>query len=103
MTSGTQNGNVKWWHLLTALGIIMSVIVPLGIWGANCVIANDLRRQAGDEEAAKERASLKDDINRSYREIKDYMHSVDTRLTSIETFLNPKKVSPDKTTYVPGY
>jgi len=37
------NGNVKWYQLVIAFVALFGTMVTLFIWGANCVIANDIR------------------------------------------------------------
>jgi len=39
----TDGGSVKWWQLVTAFLALFGTMVTLFIWGANCVIANDIR------------------------------------------------------------
>jgi hypothetical protein len=40
----SENGGiVRWWQLLTAFLTLFGITVTLFIWGANCVIASDIR------------------------------------------------------------
>ncbi len=38
-----NNGNVKWWQLVTAFISLLGIVVTITIWGATQVIAIDIR------------------------------------------------------------
>jgi hypothetical protein len=68
-----KNGNVKWWQLVSAIIGILSIVAVLTTWGANQVIAIDLRSTQRDTE-------LKDCIHNYILPMKEAIARIEVKL-----------------------
>jgi hypothetical protein len=76
----SQNGNVKWWQLVSVAVALFGVMVTLSIFFASNVIANDRLRAAGDEYLREKiECLLKDNMNQHMIIVRD-LQEIKTRM-----------------------